>query len=126
MIVRDSGHPITAGMPPVWLHVKDELYDKLRGPARNMQILATSRSDVTHRHEPMLIVVDHGEGRVFHTPMGHADESQECVGFITALQRGAAWAATGTTDLPLPADFPTTDATRRRGFAAADAPAITK
>ncbi len=117
VIVRDSGHPITAGMPPVWLHVKDELYDKLRGPARNMQILATSRSDVTNRHEPMLIVVDHGKGRVFHTPMGHADESQECVGFITVFQRGAEWAATGKVTQKLPDDFPSAERTSSRPFA---------
>ena len=104
-------------MPPVWLHVKDELYDKLRGPARNMQILATSRSDVTHRHEPMLIVVDHGKGRVFHTPMGHADESQECVGFIAVFQRGTEWAATGKVTQKLPDDFPTADRTSNRPFA---------
>jgi type 1 glutamine amidotransferase len=116
VIVRDSEHPITAGMPPVWLHVKDELYDKLRGPARNMQILATSRSDVTHRHEPMLIVVDHGKGRVFHTPMGHADESQECVGFITVFQRGTEWAATGKVTQKLPDDFPSAERTSSRPF----------
>jgi type 1 glutamine amidotransferase len=116
VIVRDGDHPITKGMPPVWLHAKDELYDKLRGPAVNMRILATSRSDVTHRHEPMLIVVDYGKGRVFHTPMGHAEESQECVGFIVALQRGAEWAATGNVTQPLPDDFPTADRQSGRPF----------
>jgi len=116
VVVRDGDHPITKGMPPVWLHAKDELYDKLRGPAINMRMLATARSDVTNRHEPMLIVVDHGKGRVFHTPMGHANESQECVGFITVLQRGAEWAATGTVTQALPDDFPTADTTRSRPF----------
>ena len=116
VIVRDTGHPITAGMPPIWLHVQDELYDKLRGPAQNMRILATARSDVTNRHEPMLMAIDHGKGRVFHTPMGHADESQECVGFITVLNRGAEWAATGKVTQPIPADFPTADTTSRRPF----------
>ncbi|MFM7035712.1 MAG: ThuA domain-containing protein [Planctomycetia bacterium] len=51
-------------------------------------------------------VVAHGKGRVFHTPMGHGNDSQECVGFFTTLSRGAEWAATGTVRLPVPADFP--------------------
>lgn len=45
VIVRDAEHPITKGMPAVWLHAKDELYDRLRGPAENMTVLATSWSD---------------------------------------------------------------------------------
>lgn len=114
VIVRDADHPITRGMPPVWLHAQDELYDRLRGPAVNLRILATARSDVTNRHEPMLMVIEHGRGRVFHTPMGHADESHQCVGFVTALQRGAEWAATGEVTQPIPDDFPTADAVSRR------------
>ena len=87
VIVRDKDHPITKGMPTQWLHTKDELYDQLRGPAVNMDILATAESKVTNRHEPMIFTVRYGKGRVFHTPMGHAEYSQECVGFITTFTR---------------------------------------
>lgn len=121
VIVRDPGHPITRGMPREWKHVKDELYDKLRGPAGKMQVLATAYADPAQggsgRHEPMLFTIEFGKGRVFHTPMGHADYSQECVGFIATLQRGAEWAATGKVTQPLPQDFPTADAVSRRAFA---------
>jgi hypothetical protein len=41
--------------------------------------------------------------------MGHAEYSMQCVGFITTLQRGAEWAATGKVTLPIPSDFPTAD-----------------
>lgn len=113
IVVRNADHPVTKGMPRAWLHAKDELYDRLRGPASNMNILATAYSDKGQggagRHEPMIFTIDYGKGRVFHTPMGHADYSMKCVGFITTLQRGAEWAATGNVTVPIPADFPTGD-----------------
>ena len=116
VIVRDAEHPITKGMPAEWLHAKDELYDQLRGPARNMKILATAESTVTGRNEPMIFTIDYGKGRVFHTPMGHAEYSVECAGFITTLQRGTEWAATGKVTIPIPADFPTAEKTSSRPF----------
>jgi hypothetical protein len=48
--------------------------------------------------------------------MGHADYSMECVGFITTFLRGTEWAATGKVTLPIPKDFPTSDATVQRKF----------
>jgi type 1 glutamine amidotransferase len=116
VVVREASHPVTKGMPATWMHVKDELYDSLRGPAVNMQVLATAFCTKTKRHEPMMLAIDYGKGRVFHTPMGHANESQECVGFITTFLRGCEWAATGTVSMPVPADFPTADATSSRPF----------
>jgi len=116
VVVRDANHPITNGMPASWMHAKDELYDSLRGPAENMQVLATAYSPKTRRHEPMIMTIHHGKGRVFHTPMGHETYSMECVGFINTLQRGAEWAATGTVTLPLAADFPRAEATSSRPF----------
>ncbi len=102
-------HPITKGLPVSWKHAKDELYDKLRGPAENMKVLATATSQVTNRPEPMIMVLDYGRGRVFHTPMGHADYSMKCVGFYTVVQRGTEWAATGKVTIPVPEKFPGKD-----------------
>jgi uncharacterized protein len=121
IVVRDEQHPITKGLPLTWLHSKDELYDRLRGPATNMKILATAFASKsqggTDRHEPMVMTIDYKKGRVFHTPMGHADYSMECVGFITLLIRGTDWAATGNVvDTTVPSDFPTADKSSSRKF----------
>jgi type 1 glutamine amidotransferase len=118
--IRNVNHPITKGMPLKWLHTKDELYERLRGPAKNMEILATTYAAKefkgSERHEPALMVTNYGEGRVFHNIMGHADYSVQCVGFITTMLRGTEWAATGNVTIPIPADFPTAEKSNSRNF----------
>jgi len=115
VIVRDSKHPVTRGLPLEWLHAKDELYDRLRGPAEHLTVLATAFSDTstggTGEHEPMLMVIQYGRGRVFHTAMGHDTASISCAGFITTFLRGMEWAATGKVSrfASVPKDFPSKD-----------------
>jgi type 1 glutamine amidotransferase len=62
----------------------------------------------------MLMTLKYGNGRVFHTVLGHADYSMNSVGFINTLQRGAEWAATGEVTIPVPEDFPTANESRSR------------
>lgn len=117
---RQPDHPILRGLPRRWRHTQDECYDRLRGPAENLTVLATAYSSPefkgTDRHEPALMVVEFGQGRVFHTILGHEDYSFESVGFITTLLRGTEWAATGRVTLPVPPDFPTEKQATRRPF----------
>jgi type 1 glutamine amidotransferase len=124
--VRVADHPITQGMPKVWLTTKDECYAKLRGPAENMTILATGKDmsgkAPTDRHEPILMVVDYGKGRVFHTTLGHDDYSIEGVGFLISFTRGVEWAATGKVTQPIPSDFPTSENASSRSFVLKDNP----
>ena len=113
IVIRDDTHPITKDLPAAWMHAKDELYQGQRGPAANMQILATAYAAPGKRgtgtHEPMIWVIPYGKGRCFTTVMGHADYSMKCAGFVAILQRGAEWAATGKVTQAVPKDFPTAE-----------------
>lgn len=133
VIIRDRSHPITRGLPERWFHAKDELYSLMRGPAKNIHILATAYSAPeqagTGRHEPIIFTVSYGKGRIFHIMLGHAAEenpppSLECAGFIVIFQRGVEWAAQGKVTQQVPPDFPAiakdrpnpTDVRRWQGF----------
>jgi len=110
---REPDHPILKGLPPVWMHAPDELYANLRGPGKNMIVLATAHSDPqnegTGHDEPILVALTYGKGRIFHTVLGHDATGLSCVGFITTFQRGTEWAATGNVTQKPPASFPTAD-----------------
>lgn len=112
--MRDLKHPISKGLPEKWMHHLDELYDRLRGPAENLDLLATAFSAPeqkgTGENEPILFTIKYGKGRIFHTTLGHDAEAMKCVGFIATYQRGAEWAATGKVTQKVPADFPTATA----------------
>ncbi len=121
IITREPSHPIMRDLPEEWLHTRDELYARMRGPAENMTVLATAYSSPdwrgTDRHEPILLTLNYGKGRVFHSMLGHTDYSFESVGFIVTFQRGTEWAATGKVTLTeVPADFPTEKKSSSRKF----------
>lgn len=121
LAVRDSKHPVTAGMPSVWKHVKDELYHGQRGPAENVNIILSafddSRFDGTGKHEPIVWWVPYGKGKVVTNVMGHVGQDSgplACVGFQTVFLRSIEWLVTGRCATPIPADFPTAELTSRR------------
>lgn len=104
-------HPIMAGVPARWHHFKDEIYTKLRGPAKNIEVLATVNE--AGRDEPVMWTVSYGKGRIFVDVLGHCGNdpdmtySMTCTGYQVTLIRGCEWAATGSVTYPVPSDFPT-------------------
>lgn len=118
---RNTKHPITQGLPEVWMHAQDELYDRMRGPGNIDELLYTGYADSTRggsgREEPLVFTVDYGKARILHLMLGHigGENTPEfcpavaCVGFQTLLLRGLEWAATGKVTQEVPADFPSAD-----------------
>ena len=116
---RDPNHPIMQGIPELWLHPFDELYHGQRGPAENMNVLATAYSDEetggSGKHELMIWWIPYGEGKVLtflpghHWPEQEDDRAFRCVGFRTLLNRSLEWLATGEVTIPVPDNFPTAD-----------------
>lgn len=105
-------HPITKGLNKVWLHNKDYMLYSTTSLGNGVEILSTAIADSIHggsgNSMPVIFTVQFGEGRVLHSTLGNnAKKSMQCVGFITVLQRGAEWAATGSVTNKVPLEFPT-------------------
>lgn len=102
--IRNPDHPAVSGLPSRWMHAEDELYDRLRGPAEEITILGTAYSSPeksgTGENEPMLMAVRYGDGRVFHTTLGHDVKAMSGAGFQESLRRGTEWAAVGKVTFP--------------------------
>ncbi len=114
--ITDYDHPITRGIGDftTW----DELYHRMvHTPGTDYRVLATAYSAPetrgTGNHEPMMIVSQYGQGRVFYQILGHVwsgdpDAWQQGTGmaslenaeFQRTLLRGCEWAATGEVTLP--------------------------
>ncbi len=111
---QDPDHPVMDGLPAEWtIDAEDELYDRLRGPAENVAVLAAAYADpstysdpdrAAGEYEPILMAIRYGQGRVFHTVLGHNLDAMGDT-FRVTLQRGAEWAATGDVTQPPPADW---------------------
>ena len=107
---KNVDHPITKGLPTNWIHSSDYLLFNTKSLDGEIEVLASAKADTLHGGKgeilPVLFTVKYGEGRVFNTTMGTGATANQCVGFITTLQRGAEWAATGVVSQEVSVDFP--------------------
>jgi hypothetical protein len=124
VVTRAPEHPIMKGLPAEWMQANDEMYSQLRGPAKNLDVLATASADKakggTGENEPMFMTIRYGKGRVFQNTLGHVGPQEttaaslRSVGYIVSIQRGTEWAATGAVTQKVPPDFPTATQTSLR------------
>ncbi len=88
--IADPKHPIGRGMKP--FETVDELYFRQHGD-KPVHVVASAKSKVTGKAEPMAFVHTYGKGRVFQTVLGHDAQSLRTNGTAELVRRGSAWAA---------------------------------
>lgn len=88
--IADPDHPITRGLAA--FETLDELYTCLAGDDP-IRVLARAKSKVDGKDYPMAFVLPYGEGRVFHTVLGHDARAYASPGVQELVRRGCAWAA---------------------------------
>ena len=104
-------HPIMKGIPSGWKHAAEEMYNQMRGPCKNVTVLASAPCKRTKVDEPMVMIIKYGKGKICHITLGHVGGLGpiQCVGFQTIFARGTEFVATGKVTIPIPAEFPTKD-----------------
>lgn len=117
--IKDANDPITRGMIASFPQLNDELYANLKWqPDGTYHVLATAWDDHSlykgkqsqpvpgaGLNQPVLWTVNYGNGRVFITALGHDPDAMKTPGFVSTLQRGSEWAATGSVTIPLPPEL---------------------
>jgi len=87
--IVDPQHPIMRDFPS--FDVTDELYTCLAGETP-ITLLATAVSKVDQKPYPMAFVLPYGQGRVFHSPLGHDVRAFNTPAVGELFRRGTAWA----------------------------------
>jgi len=96
VVIQDQAHPITAGLGERFV-TSDELYRNFRMKP-GIHVLAQGRD------KPLIWTNVYGQGRVFHTALGHDLDAMHTPGFVATYARGTEWAATGAVTLPAKID----------------------
>jgi type 1 glutamine amidotransferase len=89
----DAPHPITRGLTS--FETDDELYTGLTGK-QPITLLAEASSKTTGTDQPMAFTLTYGQGRVFHTPLGHDARAIHTPTVAELIRRGVAWTAGAT------------------------------
>lgn len=91
--VVKKDHPITQGISD--FEADDELYAKLEGDVP-ITVLVEADSDWSKRTEPLVFILESGQGRIFHETFGHDGKALQNPSVQKLIVRGSEWAATGS------------------------------
>lgn len=95
-VTEDHEHPATAHLPTVW-NFTDEWYDFRTNPRAEAHILISADESSYEgggmgEDHPLAWCREQGEGRVFYTSLGHAEEAYTDPAFRAHLRGGITWA----------------------------------
>ncbi len=118
LVTRLGDDPIHAGMPRQWLSPDMEVYYFARGPAENITVLAYARDSLPGQGMlwPVEWTTTYGRGRVYVSTYGHVwngdvnPASMRCAAVQTIIPRAVQWLAGRPVTIPVPEDFPGTNA----------------
>jgi type 1 glutamine amidotransferase len=118
LVTRRGDDPIHAGMPRAWLTPDMEVYYFARGPAEDVQVLACARDSKPGQGWlwPVEWTVGYGKGRVYVSTYGHVwngdvrPAGMRCAAVQAIVPRAIQWLANRPVTLPVPPDFPGTNA----------------
>ncbi len=118
LVTRLGDDAIHAGMPRAWLSPDMEVYFYARGPAENVNVLAYGRD--TKPGQGLLWPVEwtttYGKGRVYVSTYGHVwrgdtnPPAMRCAAVQAIIPRAVQWLAKKPVTIPVPPDFPGTNA----------------
>jgi len=91
VVITDPEHPIVADMED--FEADDELYTCLSDDGPEIHVIATATSKVDGKDYPIAFVMDIGEGRVFHTVLGHDVKAIALPGPSELIRNGCLWTA---------------------------------
>jgi type 1 glutamine amidotransferase len=118
LVTRLGDDPIHAGMPRAWLSPDMEVYYFARGPADHVEVLAYARDSKPGQGLlwPVEWTTTYGQGRVYVSTYGHVwrgdvqPASMRCAAVQTIIPRAVQWLAKRPVTIPVPPDFPGTNA----------------
>ena len=125
LVTRLGDDPIHAGMPRAWLSPDMEVYFYARGPAENVNVLAYARDSKPGQGMlwPVEWTTTYGKGRVYVSTYGHVwrgdvqPPAMRCAAVQTIIPRAVQWLAQRPVTVPVPQDFPGTNAVSVRPVA---------
>ena len=104
--IDNQTHPITKGISD--FHIFDELWiDAVHNESFQTLGSATKKEPTGEdcKKQPAIFVSNYGEGRIFHTILGHDARTLRNSGFRILMTRATEWAATGDVNASIPQEM---------------------
>jgi type 1 glutamine amidotransferase len=116
--IDNQTHPITKGLSDFFIF--DELWIDAK-QKESFQVLgsATKKEPTGEECEkqPAILVSNYGEGRIFHTILGHDARTLRNSGFRTLITRATEWAASGAVNATIPQEMLLSDSNDETTYA---------